>query len=528
MSEAVPPDPTELATSGVVTNRGIFRGFSASYTNVLLSAITSLLATPLYLRLLGAENYGLWLTVSSVLTYLSLSAAGLPQATQNRMAEEHATGEDGNAAQVLATSVWCTVLFVFLTSCMGYVLVRQGVISSRLFRGSPSLQRTAIPVLLVSGAGYLASLPLQQFRGALRAVHRVAVAEGVSAAGGVVATAMGLMVLLLGGSVIGFAASQTLVLVVFGLIMMTLALRALPAPSRRSMWRFRPRRAQELLAPSFHFLVISLAGALIWGTDNVVISSRLGASQVPKYAVSLRLFTLASSAIGAVAISLLPSVTALWVTGQTRRLQRLTIQVTRLIMIASLLVTVELTFFGRSFLRLWAGHDAVPPPSTFLLFAAIFLVRSFAQAQELVVIGMARQRAYAAVVAAEGLANLGFTLALVGPLGLSGVALGTLCAHLAATGWFLPWYASRCTSVRVTQVLRESILPVVPATAVAIGVAAIGSETIGAGSWFSLTICMMAVAASFSTLFLFVSSNKWERHTAGRLYRILRRERTTS
>jgi O-antigen/teichoic acid export membrane protein len=496
----------------VLSRRRVLNGFIASYANFILSATTSLIATPVLVHLLGSEDYGLWLTVSSILTYLSLSGAGFPQATQNRMAEEYAKGNDEKAIQYLSTSVWCTVVLVVFSSGLGYVLLRTGVVSTRLFRGSVSLSQIALPVLIIAGVGYLVSLPLQQYRGALRAMQHVGVAEGISAGSNVVAVGIGISAVVLGSGVVGFAVSQALVLVGTGLVMMVMASMEAGRRVRTGIWHFNVSRAKELVPASFHFLVISLAGALIWSTDNLVISFRLGASKVTPYAVSFRIFTMATSAISAVTISLLPSVAVLSATGEKARLRAASVQTARLVMVGTFLVSVELMLFGRSFLMLWAGAAVVAPLGTIVVFCLIFIVCSFAQAFELIVVGMSRQGPYAAIIIVEGVVNLVLTLLLVGPLGVTGVALGTLCAQLTGSGWFLPWYASRCLDLSIGRMLRQAVLPVLPATVVAIGAGVAATIVIGAGSWSRLVISIATVGAAFCIVFAFVSSNEWERN----------------
>ena len=54
--------------------------------------------------------------------------------------------------------------------------------------------------------------------------------------------------------------------------------------------------------------------------------------------------------------------------------------------------------------------------------------------------------------------NIGISLALVGPLGIGGVALGTFLACFAVHSWFGPLYIRRRTEGKVKLIIRPVIV----------------------------------------------------------------------
>lgn len=488
------------------------RALAASYSNFLIATTSSLIVTPIFLHALGPAQYGLWLTVSSWLAYLSLSNAGFPQATQNRAAQAHAQKRYDDVATALIAAAWATAALALIFIAISVFVILVGAMMSPSFRGTLEAHRAVLPILALTAAAYLVSAPAEQFRAVLRGSHKVALAQMTAAGGVVAAAAAGLVAVWLQPTVLAFAFSQASATVAIALVSVATTVSVV----RRSGARVHLRHVtsgevRSLLSPSFHFLLISLAGALIWSTDNLIIAWRLGAAEVAPYAVSLRITTICSSIVSALALTLLPSVTMLWTTHDVQRLRALSLLATRVIIAISAFLAVELILVGRAFILRWAGTDALAPRSTFYLFVAIFLVRAVAQSMELIVVGVSRHQSYALVALLEGVLNLCLSLVLVRHVGSFGVALGTLLAHLLGTGWFLPWWAMRTLGMRPLALRRSAA-----ATLSAALVAWLSGATVAAAlpplTLVSLVVVSATVAAVYAGAYACIGLTPAERY----------------
>src|ERR1700761_6888495 len=94
------------------SNRGVERyrragiTASSSFLAKALNIVISFLSVPLTVHYLGAERYGVWLTISSLITWMSMTDFGLAGvALVNVLAE--ASGQDNRAkAQQYTSSAW--------------------------------------------------------------------------------------------------------------------------------------------------------------------------------------------------------------------------------------------------------------------------------------------------------------------------------------------------------------------------------------------------------------------------------------
>jgi O-antigen/teichoic acid export membrane protein len=130
-----------------------------------------------------------------------------------------------------------------------------------------------------------------------------------------------------------------------------------------------------------------------------------------------------------------------------------------------------LLVFGPAVLTAWVGPGFEEATPVLRVFAVVFLFAAVQAPSAVVLRGVGRVRAIAAVVAAEYVVNIALTLVLVPRVGIVGAALGTL-VPITVTGLVLvPLLACRAVGVTYRTFLRRAVL--VPALVGVVAVAAL-------------------------------------------------------
>lgn len=487
------------------------RGLAASSVSYMVSFCSSLAITPILLHRLGTLQYGIWLTMASWVTYLSLSTLGLPQATQNRIAEAFAQGRMSDLIRTFLAGFWMTAVMSLIVLAVLGIALATGLVGHSVEHLSRAEQLAAVCVLAISAGCYALTMPTQQCRAVLAGTQHLAFSQTISTLSVVLSSVAGVVTVLLDPSVVAYAVSQGMCAVIIAIVTTyggARIMRSLDVAA--SFLSFDLSEARSLLKPSLMFVVIGLSGSIIWGTDNVVISWRLGTGYVAAYAIDFRLTTMASSALDSLLLVAVPVLTALWATDRDGDLRKLAVSAYRSCLCATVLLAVEFLAVGRVFIASWAGKSAVVSGATFGVFVAIFVIRAVAQTGELVVVGTSSQRGYAGVVAAEAVMNVGLTLVLVGPLGVLGVALGTLIAHAACTGWYLPWKSWRLLRIREVRLWRSAI-----ASLLSGGISLAGGEAaahvFAVKGWIEVAVVTSLILLLYLLVFAFSGLDPGER-----------------
>jgi O-antigen/teichoic acid export membrane protein len=444
--------------------RQLFSSISASYVCFAVTSACSLVAVPIYLHFLGKEQYGLWLTLLSVLIPLSLASIGFPTVSQNMLAEARARDDWAAVNRVMSTS-FIFLCFAAVVACLLMALgLRLGIVQG-LLKTSSGPGAAIVPALLIALAGFALSQPLQLFRLAFRAFERVDLEQYGLAALAVANLLLTALVLWVGWGIVGVAAVYAFLQLAAGaafFAVLTWKFTRLRFSSRL----FSFRLARRMLTPGFYFFVVSVSGVLMWGIDNLVIAGVMGVAFVTAFAIASRLTSLLRGVIAMPFSTTGPTITALSAEGREGPLRRLFFLSTKLALSAAVLFSVELAFFGRSFIRLWAGRAVVVDAATFLALVGILVVDVLQQPAYAFIIATTRHRVFSWLSLLEGVANLALSWWWVHRWGVLGVALGTLVPHTLISGSYLVIAGTRMNGFTFSELWRRNIQSLaLPATA---------------------------------------------------------------
>ena len=396
----------------------------------MLSSFFTLVSLPLAVRYLGAERFGVWATIASTVVFLNLLDLGIASTLTNYIAHSYAVGGRQYAARYTANALVLTAA----VACVAGVLLSitwPTIDWVKLFNVSSAVSRTevsstvAAAVILV-----LLGLPASLTGRILSGYQEVHCSNAIIAIG-TLANLAGLLV--------GLALQVSMPLL-FVLTTGWITLANLTVLFAMLLWWkpwLRPRLSllgwgatRELLTTGSGFFLIQIAGAVVFSSDNVVLSHFLGPAQVTPYSVTWRIVGMTAVMQGLFFPALWPAYAEAYARGDhtwVRRAFRITFRGT---MALNLVFAALLLALGRTVIRWWAGPFAVPSLS--LLGAmALWAIISGAMTVEsclLAAVNRTREQGVLSVVAA-GL-NLGLSIVLVQRVGPSGVIVGTILSYL--------------------------------------------------------------------------------------------------
>jgi len=428
----------------------------SNYARFAVSVGVWFVLTPAMVQGLGPSEYGLWSLVYSVVGFFSLLDLGMGTGVVKCVAEATGSGDLDRRNRMLSTYA---VAYATVAAIAVVVLGVLALFFNRLFSIPEDARGRAIAVLwLVGLRAVVLAFPLSLFRGVLFGGQRLLLLNSLQAAS-LLAYGFGAMAALArGGGIVALA--------VIGLVAMLAehALYALFAARGTlglalSLRLVEPSLLREAMSLSVSQVLIAASGLILLRTDPIVIQLVLGLSAVGVYAVALKVaengFVLVKQFVNALA----PLVAQLHGAGRAGALREVLLTGTRLACVPAVLLAVGAFALGGRALELWVGPEmrAAAPVLTVLMVSMALTVPQMVVFSLLTYTDRHRLPAQASVLAA--LINLGVTLALVKPLGLVGVAFGTLLATLVVD---VAWVLRRgCRELGVPGgvYLREGLRP---------------------------------------------------------------------
>src|SRR5437868_308000 len=288
MSRSAPTDERERRS------RSIVRGTAAAMVARGIGSLTGIITVPLTVRYLGAERYGAWMTISSVLVFLGFSDFGLASSLTNALGKAFGENDRERARRYVATTLFALCIVAILLVLAGITFARP--IARVIFPSvNPSLLGgEIIPALIISLSIFALNFPLMVTNRVLAAYQENATANLWIMASSV-ANLIGILLviwfhgalplLVLGSAGAGLVVTAISSIWLFGWHKPWLA----PVRSAADL-----KFARELFSTSWKFFIINVSWIVNSQTDNVIIAHYLGAAQVTPYAVTFRIFAYAT------------------------------------------------------------------------------------------------------------------------------------------------------------------------------------------------------------------------------------------
>jgi len=400
-------------------------------------------SVPIALSYLGRERYGLWLTIGSLVAWMGLADLGLSNGLKNSLARVFGMNDRRTANGYFTTGLLTLSIIALALAAVFFGLFRFIPWLKIFHADSPQLASVVVPTLVVYALLFFIRFPL----GIIGTTYE-AFQEGYINHLWAMVSAGASLVALIGAVRLGLSLPWLLLCVSGSGFLVTLAsggyLVGISKPwLRPALGNFSRQAFGQLWTIGSSFFLIQIAVLVVFKTDNFVITYFLGPAEVPAYAVTFRLFIMAFGLYGMVLAPLWPSYAEAAAKKDWSWIRKTHFRMLRIGIIGGVLFAAGMIFFGQRLVAIWTRGQAVPPQALIVVLSLYFIVYAWSSAHGVLLNGLGRVRPQAYVAMLEAGLNITLSLLLVGPLGLTGVALGTFLAISLTCGWMLPLIARR-------------------------------------------------------------------------------------
>ncbi len=435
-------------------------GILLNYLNSLIKILTVLIYTPMVLRLLGQGEYGLYQMVSAVVAYLGLMNLGFGSAYirfYSRCREGEAKARLNGMFLLIFTGLAALCLL-----CGGWLADNaQLVFGSGLTSGELETARSLLTILV----GNLALTLLNTvFDCHIYAREKFGFQNLLRMAQSILNPFLALPLLLLGYG------SAAMAMVSLGVTALTLGLNICYCRKRLSMaFSFRDLRfglLKELWIFTFFLFLNQVIDQVNWSLDRFLLGRMCGTASVAVYSIGGQINTLFIQLSTAVSAVFVPEVHRMEAEAESGEdLTNLMIRVGRIQVPILLLMLSGFLFFGRPFLRLWAGNGY---EESYLVALLLMIPMTVPLVQNLgIEIQRAKNkhRARSLVYAVLAAGNLVLSVMWIPHWGCVGAAAGTAIPQILGTTVFMNWYYQKKVGLNMARFWKEMAcltLPLLP------------------------------------------------------------------
>jgi O-antigen/teichoic acid export membrane protein len=233
-----------------------------------------------------------------------------------------------------------------------------------------------------------------------------------------------------------------------------IALRARAPALKLGLGGFERAMARSLFGFSLYATLLNFGTQFAYRTDALVIGAFLAPADITDFDVGNKFFDpLASFMLGIGAV-VMPLAARYQAAGDLAALRAVFLRWSKIALSLVLAVGLYLVALGPEFLAWWVAprHAQASGPVLQVLMLSFLVYLPVRALCVPVLLGLGLPRPPAVGLLVMGLVNLGISVALVRPLGILGVALGTALPNVVFAGWMLR-LACRALGVPVTEYL---------------------------------------------------------------------------
>jgi O-antigen/teichoic acid export membrane protein len=404
----------------------------ASVIAKAIALLTGLISVPLTFRYLGAERYGIWMVLVSIIAAMGFADLGIGNGLMNAVSEAYGK-DDRPLAKEYVTSAFalmlCIAAFLAVAGAVGYPFLPW----LQLFNvRSEAVAAEGAKAFLVLYGSFVVSIPLGVITRAQAGLQKGYASQIVNAIGNILSLGAMLVVIWLHGILAWLVFAS-----VFGGIVATvlngwLLFRQHPwlAPSWHA---FRRRSANKILKLGLMFFVMQCAFAVAFSSDNIVIAQVLGETAVATYAVPQKLFSVIPMLISMGLIPLWPAYGEALARGDVAWVRKTFISSLWLASAIAVPLCALLVLTGPWILRVAVGKSLHAPISLLVTLAVWGVVSGVGGVTSVLLNGAGVMKVQTIVAVIASLSNLALSIFFTRRFGVMGVCLGSIIAQLLIT-----------------------------------------------------------------------------------------------
>ena len=482
-------------------------GIAISYTTELVKILTSLLYTPVMLRLLGSSEYGLYQLVHSVVAYLGLLSLGFGAAYMRFYSRSKAKGDENEIARL--NGMFMTIFLIITAVCLicGAVMVIniEGIFADGLTGSEMSKARILMILMVVSLS---MTFPNTVFNNYVTSQERFIFQKTLLLLQALLNPFMALPLLIMGYGSVGMVVISTGLTLVVLIANIWFCFNKLHI--RFSFKGFDTALFREMFIFTFFIFLNQIIDQSNWGVDKFLLGRMIGTTAVAIYSTGALLNSLYIQLSKSISNVFVPQIHR--VVAENRDDSELTRVFTRVgrmqFMILSLIMT-GIIFFGQSFIKMWAlpGYE-----NAYYVALLLIIPETVPLIQN---IGIEVQRAKnkhkvrSVVYFFMAVANIFISIPLIRQFGEIGAAMGTTISLVIANICFMNWYYHNRINMdmiyfwkNIAGMCRGLLIPIIAGAAI---LAFINTDGIVR---FAIFVCIYTVIFAVPMWFLGINEDE--------------------
>jgi len=406
------------------------KDFATSYLSIIISIITNFVLLPVYLKYFGADDYGAWIVINTLVQYLALANFGIPTSlmvTGANLKNKSIIGKLYNKCLKLILIIVASVVIITIVLILARILVPE------VFFGSSNKNLYYFNSLVVCFVLYCLRSPIQLSLSIFSALGKVYLNKIYEILTNISWPLAFLIVYYMGYGLQGYIIIAGILMLIFSIcsFIHSNVLVKQEAKKNEEVIENEVPSNKSILRSSAGYFLISIGAALVWNTDNIVIAKFLPIHEVTVYSLTFRIYTLGFVIFSTINSVLMPYYGIYKSQNNLVQLQK---SYYNSIIVSSFLamgIWIVTFLFSREIVLFWTKDtELYGGRYLFLTMGFYGFVLSFLSSTGIFLSSVKILRTSIYLTFIEGITNLVVSLILISKFKIIGVAIGTAAGAL--------------------------------------------------------------------------------------------------
>lgn len=484
-------------------------GAILNYVNIILSSLTAILFTPIILKYMGKQEYGLYSIVASIVAYFSVLDFGFGNAMVRYASRAKALEDESESKNINSIFFVLYIIMGIIAAIIGIIIYKK---FDMIFTNSLSLEEIikARKIMLVLVLNIVLTFPLSVFSSYVMASEKFIFPRVICAIRLIIYPLIMYPLLVFGYKAFAMVLVLTSLNIFSLLLNVYYCFAKLKMKMTLKIKKINFSLTKEIFSYSFFVFLNLIVDSVFNNTDQVILGIVCGTSVVAIYAVANQIKILYSNMSTAISGVFLPSLSKIIALGnKNNEASNIFIKVSKLQMYLLLLILSGLYIFGTNFIQLWVGAEFKDSYAIVLWLIGINIIPLSQNIGISVLQAMNKHRFRAAVYIIIAIINVVISIPLAKMYGGRGAAIGSAIATLLGQVIVMNIYYYRVAKLDIPKYwhnLMKISIPVIITAALIKKLLSLYSF-----SWMTLMLAVLIYSIIYVVYIWVVHTDMYER-----------------
>lgn len=401
------------------------------------SILANFLLVPLTIDYLDTEKYGIWLIITSFISWFSFFDIGLGQGLRNKFAEAKAKGND-LLVRGYISSAYFTITFISFALVVLFFICNFFIDWTKVFNTDINLARELSILMLIVFTFFCLQLIAKLITSIYIADQKPSVQGLINFLTQIVSlliiwllTHTSKSSLMLFGTL--YSIIPVLILIVFTII--SFSGRYHKYVPGIKLWN--KHYTKDIFGLGIKFFIIQIAAIILYSTANMIITQLYSPDAVVPYNIAYKYFSLITMVFSIIVTPYWSAITEAYVKSDYAWIKR-SMKYLLIFSVTFIMILILMILFSNEFYLLWIGDKVKIPFILSVLMSVFFMITVFIQPFVIFINGTGKIKLQLYISIITSLLNIPLSIFFARNLnlGISGVILATIVCSIPGIFYF--------------------------------------------------------------------------------------------